>query len=520
MAESANDRWWLDLELAPPGLQDNTADADRLLAALRARLDSEAVGLELALARRLPERLRRWGYRVRCCLARDRTRWVLTDVRDPDAERPLPALAIDLGTTRIALQLVDLRDGHSLGEAVFDNPQSAVAPDVLARIHAAGRPGGLEQLQRLVCAGLAERSAALCREAGLRPDELLLGVVAGNTTMGHLLLGLDPRWLIREPYIPATNTPGLVPAAALDLGWAAGAQLFVFPNVGAYFGGDLIAGILCAGLDARDEPGILVDVGTNAEVVLGNRDWLIGCAGAAGPALESGVAAIGMPAGDGVIERVRLGAGGALEFDVIGGGAPLGICGSGLIDLAAALFRSGRIDLRGQLVPAACGGRCRQGGDGPELVLVPAAESASGTDLVLDQRSLTSLKKAKAAMFTILETLCAAVAMTPEQLAAFYVGGTFGSVIDPESAITIGMLPDLPRQRYRVLGNSSLGGALHLLRHAAAIERIHAIRDRITYMELNVNQDFMIRFSGAQFFPHTDPGRFPSVPPPVGRSGA
>jgi uncharacterized 2Fe-2S/4Fe-4S cluster protein (DUF4445 family) len=331
--------------------------------------------------------------------------------------------------------------------------------------------------------------------------------------MTHLLLGLEARWLIREPYIPAANQPGMIRARDLGIAIHRRARVLVFPNVGSYFGGDLIAGILFAGLHRREETAILVDVGTNAEVVLGNRDWMIACAGAAGPALEGGMSRMGMMAGPGVIDRVRIGADGALELGTIGGETPRGICGSGVIDLAAQLFLRGWVDIRGRLLPERCNGRCREADGLVHLDLVPADRSATGEALSISQVDLDSLMRSKAAMFTILETLTGQVGLTPETLQTFFVAGTFGCFIDPEAAVTIGMLPDLPRERYHPLGNSALGGAVRLLTDAGAQEEIRRIQASITYLELNVNQEFMNRFSAAKFLPHTDRQRFASIHP-------
>jgi uncharacterized 2Fe-2S/4Fe-4S cluster protein (DUF4445 family) len=332
--------------------------------------------------------------------------------------------------------------------------------------------------------------------------------------MTHLFMGLEPRWMIREPYIPVVNRPGVL--KALDLGIDANpfARVLVFPNIGSYFGGDLVAGILFSKLHQREGTAILVDVGTNAEVVLGNRDWLIGCAGAAGPALESGVTRMGMLAGPGVVDRVSIDpATGRFDIHTIQETAPRGICGSGVIDLAAQLFQSGMIDLRGKLVAARCGSRLKIVDGLRHLVVVPADQSATGRDLTISQADLDSLVRSKAAMYTILETLAMTVGINLGELNAFFVAGTFGCLINPRSAIGIGMLPDLPLDRYVPIGNSSLEGAALALASADAIDEIDRIRDRITYLELNVNQDFMNRFSAAKFLPHTDVGRFPSVKP-------
>ena len=336
--------------------------------------------------------------------------------------------------------------------------------------------------------------------------------------MTHLFMGLPARWIIREPYTPAVNRPGVLPAGDLGLRFNAAARVLVFPNIGSYFGGDLIAGILFSGLHRREETAILVDVGTNAEVVVGNRHWLMACAGAAGPALEGGVTRIGMMAGPGVIDSVRIDPqSGEFDLHTIEDRSPRGICGSGVIDLAAQLFLAGMIDIRGKLLPDVCGDRYRDVDGLAHLVVVPAAASATGRDLTISQADLDSLVRSKAAMYTILRTITGTVGVGFEDLAAFFVAGTFGAFINPRSAIAIGMMPDLPLATYRTLGNSSLGGAALALCEAHRIREIDAIRDAVTYLELNVNQEFMNRFSAAKFLPHTDPTRFPTVKP--GRRG-
>jgi uncharacterized 2Fe-2S/4Fe-4S cluster protein (DUF4445 family) len=330
--------------------------------------------------------------------------------------------------------------------------------------------------------------------------------------MTHFFLGLPSRWLIREPYVPAVNVPGLCRASDVGLRLHPCARIYCFPNAGSYFGGDLFAGILFSGMDHSEEIAILVDVGTNAEVVLGNKDWLIGCAGAAGPALEGGVSAIGRRAEPGVIDKVRIDPE-TLDFEVrtIGGYPPEGICGSGFIDLAAELFRNGLLDSKGRLVPSRAPERLQHRGGVASLVIVPAEESGTRQSLRVGQPELDSLIRSKAAMYTILETLTATVGISFEEVERFYVAGTFGQFIDPESAITVGMLPDIPRGVFRTLGNSSVGGATRLLQDPGSLEVVSRTLEQLTYLELNVNQEFMNRFSAAIFLPHTDGDRFPSV---------
>jgi uncharacterized 2Fe-2S/4Fe-4S cluster protein (DUF4445 family) len=510
------DGWVKTLEISPPDLKNNTGDADRLINALKNRLDIPRLDLsiDLDLLRQLPFFLRQWRYRVRCVLFRDRTQWVLTGLQSADDERHPAGLAVDLGTSRVVLRLVDLLDHNVLAETVFDNPQIEIGPDILARIHYADNQNGLGHLQQLICDGINQHLAQLCRSCTVDLADVYLISVAGNTAMTHLLLGLAPSWMIREPYIPAVNRPGLIPSTALGLQASPNARVFVFPNIGSYFGGDLIAGLLYSGVHRSDETVLLVDVGTNAEVVLGNKEWLIACAGAAGPALEGGVTQMGRMAGPGVIDRVRFDrVTGGFDLRTIGDQPPRGICGSGLIDLAAELFLSGMIDIRGRFRPQTCGDRLVDIDGIPNLIIVAADSSATGKPLTISQVDLDSLIRSKAAMYTILETITATVGIRLEEITNFLVAGTFGTFIQPSSAISIGMLPDLPLQAYRAIGNSSLEGASFLLTSDCLMEQIDQIRTRITYLELNVNQDFMNRFSAAKFLPHTDRARFPSVRP-------
>ncbi len=507
-----NTSWIQTVTLTPPSLKDNTADADRLISVLKASLKTDTIHIDLDLLKRLPDLLRKWQYNIRCILFNDRQRWLLTGITPTADSRPIAGLAVDLGTTRVALRLIDLFSGRIITESSFDNPQETIGPDILARIHFTDQDGGLEKLNDLIISGLNREIANLCRVSELEPHDIYALSVAGNTAMTHLFLGLNPHWIIREPYIAVINRPEVEKAQALGILVNPQARVLVFPNVGSYFGGDLIAGILFSEIYLNEQTAILVDVGTNAEVVLGNRNWLIACAGAAGPALEGGVTRMGITAGPGVIDKIVINPSNhAFEIHTIGELPPKGICGSGLIDLAAQLFLSGMIDIRGKLVPDACSSRLREIDGLKQLVVVPADQTATGSDLTISQADFDSLVRSKAAMYTIIETITSSVGMALKDLAVFYVGGTFGSFIKPKSAISIGMLPDLPIERYKSLGNSSLGGATLALTSLKHLNKIDEIRDRITYLELNVNQEFMNRFSAAKFFPHTDPSLFPTV---------
>ncbi len=504
--------WTLELDLPKPSLEDNRADADRLLSAAAQALEAEAVDIAPGVLRELPRQLRQWNYRVRCLCFNDYGRWRLLAVRSPESTRAFAGLAVDLGTTRVVLRLVNLETGQELAESAFDNPQIAIGPDILERAHFADTEGGLEKLHRLIIEALQANIGRIAENGGLSTEDICLVALSGNTSMTHLFLGLTPSGIIREPYIPVINCPGLIPARSLGLHLHPEAGVFVFPNVGSYFGGDLIAGILYSGLHESDQISMLVDVGTNAEVVLGSRDWLVACAGAAGPALEGGVSEIGMAAAPGVIDEVRINPeSGSFEVHTIEDKPPRGICGSGMIDLVAQLFLAGMLDFRGRLVSKAAPERIYETDEGRRLIVVDAAHSAGGEALTLGQADFDSLIRSKAAMYTILETITGYVGVGFTDISRFYVAGTFGSFIRPRSAITIGMIPDLPEETYQSLGNSSLGGATRLLRCRDAVAEVRRIYHNITYLELNVNQEFMNRFSAAKFLPHTEAACFPSV---------
>jgi uncharacterized 2Fe-2S/4Fe-4S cluster protein (DUF4445 family) len=504
--------WIQPVALTPPSLNDNTADVDRLINALKPITGADSLHVDLYLIKALPGIMRASDFRLRCILFHDGRQWILTGATPADDPAPVIGMAIDLGTTQVVLRMLDLVDGGIIAETHFDNPQLSVGPDILSRIHFTDQENGLERLNTLITEGLNRSILELCRANRISPENIYLLSVAGNTAMTHLFLGLEPGWMIREPYIPVINRIGSFSAEYVGIKANPSARVYVFPNIGSYFGGDLIAGVLHSKLHLKEETSILVDVGTNAEVVIGNHNWLAACAGAAGPALEGGVTRMGMMAKPGVIDRVRIDPDTReLTYHTIGDLPPKGICGSGLIDLAAQLFLADMIDIQGKYIHAHCGRRLTSKNGIPSLIVEWAESSGTGLDLFLSQTDLDSLIRSKAAMYTILETITASVGITPSDLSHFFVAGTFGSFIDPDSAITLGMLPDLPRNRFKSLGNSSLEGATLILQSPSHMQTVDNIRDAITYIELNVNQEFMNRFSAARFLPHTDRSRFPSV---------
>jgi uncharacterized 2Fe-2S/4Fe-4S cluster protein (DUF4445 family) len=519
-----------------PSLEDNTADLDRLRNAIQGQLP-DARPLEIPFCRIVPlSRLfRRAGFAGVALLNDLPGRWVLADFV---AALPptLPAMALDLGTTHLEANLVDLLTGRVMASAAAENSQIPYGADILSRIHHATstrrqmrevEPSfmdpGLLTLQQSIIACINGLAAELAVAGGTDAGALRALSVSGNTAMVHFLLGLDPFHICREPYIPMANMIEPMEGRELGLNLHPAAPVWIMPSIGSYFGGDLISGILASGLAQSEEVRMLIDVGTNAEVVLGNKDWLIACAGAAGPALEGGVARMGMRAAPGAIESVAIDPETyAIAVHTIKGAPARGICGSGLIDLVAALYLAGMVDIRGKFRdparekdPARAAfmkKRLVTRGEQRAFKVVAASDAGAVHDVLLEQIDLDAMIRSKAAMYAILSTLISQVGLQFTDLAEICVAGAFGNHIKPQSAITLGMLPDLDPSVYRAIGNSSLQGAQAVLLAGSSRQECLDVVSKITYIELNVNQEFMIQFSGSRFIPHTDGSLFPSVP--------
>lgn len=445
--------------------------------------------------------------------AYDGNLWRLSELQPMQPFRHLMGLAVDLGSTSVVFTMVNLETGKTLSPLSLPNPQRQYGEDILSRILFAVQ-NGVEHLQRPILQLFNQAIETLCKRHEIAHSDIFYLAVAGNTTMCHFLLGLDTSLIFREPYMPQANTFDVFKAQELGLDCHSEAMVYIFPNIGSYFGGDLLAGILATGMHLSEKISLLVDVGTNAEVVLGNRDWLVACAGAAGPALEGGILSCGTVARPGAIERVIVtndNGAQAISYKTIEGLPACGICGSGVIDLLAALFLTGMVDSTGKLVIERMGNRAMKINDEWAYVLAFPSETSHGQSVYLSQSDIKNLMRSKAAMYTILEVIVSSVGLEFKDIDQIFVAGAFGNYIDARSAITIGMLPDLPLKRFKPVGNSASSGAVHLLLHHTAIQEIREILGRLTYLEMNVRGDFMKLLTAAMFLPHTDASRFPTV---------
>ncbi len=500
------------LSLTPPTLDDSQDDLARLQGALR-ELGYHPVEFSLPLLQRIGSVLR----------ASDWKPHVLLDAPTPGSgparvveigSSPFHpyGVALDIGTTTVTAYLVDLISGKVKASAAEYNGQIARGEDVISRIIYASKGDGLGELGTLVRETIQTLLEKLQRRTGVPPDEIFKVTVAGNTTMIHLFLGLPPETIRLTPYIPAVNHPPRFLASDLDLPFHPLASVDCLPGVASYVGADISAGVLASGLAESDALTLFIDVGTNGEIVLGNRDWMLTCACSAGPAFEGAGVVDGMRATQGAIEEVWVHTD-TFEptYRVIGGEKPRGICGSGLISLLSELFVTGVIDRSGSVKLDLETPRVRQGDHGPEYVVSWAEETDTGRDIVLTKVDVDNLMRAKAAIYAGFSVLADSIGVDLTDVQQVLVGGAFGKYINIENAINIGLLPDLPWDSFQFLGNTAaLGTYMGLLSNELRVQ-IGEIANRMTYMELSADNSFFDAFTAALFLPHTDINRFPSV---------
>ena len=421
-------------------------------------------------------------------------------------------LAVDIGTTTCAAALLDLQSGAVLAKASAGNGQIRYGADVINRIIQSTKPGGREKLRRAVREEtLIPLIETLCRGANVESTDITRAVIAGNTTMEHLFAGVDAESIRLEPYVPAflalrgetAERFGLVTAKDFGLPLCPEAPVILAPNVGSYVGGDITAGALTSMIWDADELTLFIDLGTNGELVFGSRDFLLCCACSAGPAFEGGDITCGMRATKGAIEACRIDEE-SMEpvFEIVGGDLPpAGLCGSGLIDTISELFRCGIINGKGKFVRE--GRRVVRSEYEAAYVLAFAEESASGRDVTLTETDIDNFIRAKGAIFSAIRAMLNSLDMTVDCITKVIVAGGIGSGIDIPKAISIGMLPALPVEKYSYIGNSSLTGACAMLLSDEAEEKVFALGDSMTYLELSSHPGYMDEFVAACFLPHT-----------------
>ncbi|MBI5965829.1 MAG: DUF4445 domain-containing protein [Chloroflexi bacterium] len=506
------------LELTPPTMEDQTDDWARLQTVLRTQANIPEVICSLHLLQTLGKTLRDGEWRVTVVVDSDMefpekpVRLIEVFPGRVDDYSPLWGCAIDIGTTTVSLWLVDLVSGHVRAQVAEYNGQIARGEDVISRIIYSGKAGGEQEMRQLVLDTINDLLETACKRVKARPEDVMKATIAGNSTMMHLLLGIPAGSIRLSPFITAVNHPPVMLAKEVGINIHHEGAVDCLPGVASYVGADITAGVLSSGLEHAEHVTLFIDVGTNGEIVLGNRDWLVTCACSAGPAFEGAGVVNGMRATQGAIEEVWIN-GETFEptYRVIGGGKPKGICGSGLISLLAEAFLTGVIDKAGNVNLMAGSSRVREGSHGGEYVIVRGAESESGEDIVITRVDIDNLLRAKAAIYAGFSILADTVGVPLEMADRVLVGGSFGKYINVEKAVQIGLLPDMEWSRFEFLGNTSVKGAYAALLDWRMRDRITEIAKRMTYVELSADNSFYDAFTSALFLPHTDMSRFPSV---------
>jgi len=482
------------ISLEHPSPSDKTADGDRLLRELE-NIGFTHVMIPLQVLKKLSGELRKNAFTVDVVIGVQGTSLKILDI----GREKIYGLAVDIGSTNIECSLFDLVTGKKIDELGIENPQVKFGSDVLTRMQKS-MMGTFSTLTKVLIDGVNTLIKNICVKNAILSDDVFAVAVAGNTIMSHFFLDLDVSNIPMSPYIPVVNSSVFADARDRGLAVNSDAIVYVFPNSGSYVGGDIISGMIFSRLYQEDEPSLFIDVGTNVEIALGCRDWIMVGAGAAGPALEGGVAGIGKKAEAGTISRVRIDrCSRKITMDVISGGEPLGVCGSGLIDLISAMFSADIIDQSGKFTGTGNGVVERDGSKAYQVY-------ASGkTELLLTEAEIKNFLLSKAAMFSFLYVFVRSVGLTFKDIKRVYIAGALGCGINPESAINIGMLPDIPRDRFISLGNSSLAGAEMVLLDRGLLRDVDDISSRITYREMNEDSELMNILQGAMFIPHTEP---------------
>ena len=509
-----SDLAFLSLELDEPTLDDTMPDNERLLRAVEAAtgVDERDIMLPYAVLKNLSKVLRESNFKVKCVISRDGGRILMRDVLPGDCTDPLVGFALDVGTTSLAGVLVDLESGKILAKASGGNGQIRYGADVINRIIESGKPGGRKRLQDAVIKeSIIPMLSFMYREAGIDPRRVYRMVLAANTTMNHLLLGLHADPIRMEPFVPSFFRTDHLFVRDIGLKMNPLAELIVAPNIGSYVGGDITAGALVSMIWNDPAMSLFIDLGTNGELVFGNNEFLMSCACSAGPAFEGGDISCGMRATDGAIEACTIDRE-TMEpsMTVVGGAAPAGLCGSGIIDVIAELFRCGIINGKGKFVRE--GERILHDEHGMgSYVLAWKKDSEGAKDVVINEVDIENFIRAKGAIFSATQTMLHSLGFDASVIERVYVAGGIGSGINMKNAVTIGMFPDIPLENFHYIGNSSQTGAYAMLLSAQAKEKVDELSRSMTYLELSNEPGYMDEFVAACFLPHTDAGLFPSV---------
>ncbi|MFC1726753.1 ASKHA domain-containing protein [candidate division KSB1 bacterium] len=501
----------LDLNIDKPTLDNNASDFDRVISELKRKRKKVEITCPVPVLAKLPAEIRKKDGSITVYACEEQNSINIVDIIPQGKKNRNFGLAVDIGTTSAAVALIDLEEGKIVSERSEYNRQISYGPDIIHRIVFASKGDGLKKLRTKVLDTINDLTDSILKEVKTDKNSVYSCSISGNTTMQHLFLGINPKYIREEPYVPAVLHFPLFKAGDLNLNMNPEGIVYMTPGVSSYVGGDITAGVLKSGINRSSKLTLFIDLGTNGEIVLGNFDWMTGCACSAGPAFEGGGLKCGMRASTGAIEKIKIDAkSGDVKYNVIGGGKPKGICGSAVIDLLAGLYFANIINQKGRFNSDFKTAGLRKGKSGAEFVLVDKKMTETGEDLVITERDLDNIIRTKGAIWAGISTLLKAVHIKPFEIEEIIIAGAFGSYINVENVVLIGMLPDLPLDRFSFTGNASLHGAALALVSNEMRNEIEEISNKITNFELSATPGYMDEFIASLFIPHTDAELFPA----------
>jgi len=501
----------LYMELEEPSNEDNIADSDRVIRELKRKTKYNTYERSLGCLRELGSKLRNSSWKVTATIARQNNGWKILEIDTGNTNDNNYGLAIDVGTTTVVAQLLHLQSGKVIGGEGTHNLQSNYGEDVITRIaFACGKEQGLQELHKSIVKNINDLIRSLTNKHSIDPKDITAIVAAGNTTMSHFLLGLMPCSIRLAPYVPTTHSFPQIKAREIDIDIYPEGILETLPDVASYVGGDIVSGILACGIAEKPEIKVLIDIGTNGEIALGNNDWIVCCSASAGPAFEGGGVSCGMRAIRGAIQKIDI-KDNMVQYWTIQRAKPRGICGSGLIDIIYELVKNGIIDQQGHFNMSTKNDRIIEKDDEPQFIVAFADETESGQDITFKESDIINLIRSKGAVFAAIKSLTDYVGIAFNAIDTFFVAGGFGNYLNISKSISIGLLPDIDPKKIQFVGNSSLIGARMALLSEAAFEHTADIANMMTNIELSTYLPYMDEYIASLFLPHTDKKLFPSV---------
>jgi uncharacterized 2Fe-2S/4Fe-4S cluster protein (DUF4445 family) len=500
------------LKLPPATLRDLRADDDRLLEILRKKARVKAV-LSPGIHKELPRALRDEGWTTTVTLFRNEE---IIKAEPGDTSKSLYGIAVDVGTTKVVAYLIDLNTGELVSTESMPNPQIPFGEDLMSRIsYAMKDKNGGAQLQKVIVGGVNQLVAKLCKSSGIDTDEILETMIVGNTAMHHFFFGIPAEHVAAAPYAPAVRSSLSMNPGHIGLDTYPFGRVSSLPNIAGFVGADAVADLVSSGLYKDKDIGMMIDIGTNTEIIAGNKERLVSCSCASGPAFEGAHIKFGMRASTGAIERIWID---PMTKDVsvrtIDDARAIGICGSGIVDAVSEMFKAGILDASGKISNLAGLPGIRRSENGLlEFVLVKGKETATGQDITIAQHDIQEIQLAKAAIFTGVSILMKKLKVRSSSLRRVYAAGAFGTYVDAASAISIGMYPDVPVERIKFIGNAAGSGARMCLKSTKMRDLADILSKEVEYVELASEKTFQNEFAMAMFLPHRDLSRFPNASP-------